>query len=281
MKSMPFNSGQLQGGPITARDAMRQLSRFLSTSRSGRALSGLIGVVVFVALWKFAEASGWAQRGTIPDPFKVPAALMAEWHAGRLLPAIESSLVHYVWGLSLGTAFGLAVGTLAALSTRADALLGWLVRILRPIPPLAWVVFAIAWFKVSHAGAAFVIAIGVFWVNYFATYSAVRGVDPKFYELARAFRQSGHFTRLLGVTLPAAAPGIFSGVRTGVGQAWMTLIAAELLGVPGMGQEMNAAAGVGAYDTVVVYMLVISLIYTLCDTAFVQLEKKALQWRPS
>jgi NitT/TauT family transport system permease protein len=109
----------------------------------------------------------------------------------------------------------------------------------------------------------------------------VRGVDPKYYELARAFRQNGPFVRLIDVTLPAAAPGIFAGVRTGVGQAWMTLIAAELLGVPGMGQEMNAAAGVGAYDTVVVYMLVISLIYTLCDTAFMQLEKKALQWRPS
>jgi len=261
--------------------ARATVARFLATSRTGRAISGLIGVIIFVAIWKFAQASGWAHRGTIPDPFKVPAALLTEWRAGRLLPAIESSLVHYVWGLAMGTALGLGVGALAALSTRADALLGWLVRILRPIPPLAWVVFAIAWFQVSHAGAAFVIAIGVFWVNYFATYSAVRGVDPKYYELARAFRQNGPFVRLIDVTLPAAAPGIFAGVRTGVGQAWMTLIAAELLGVPGMGQEMNAAAGVGAYDTVVVYMLVISLIYTLCDTAFMQLEKKALQWRPS
>lgn len=60
----------------------------------------------------------------------------------------------------------------------------------------------------------------------------------------------------------------------------MTLIAAELLGVPGMGQEMNAAAGVGAYDAVVVYMLTISLVYTLCDFAYGQLEKRVLQWRP-
>ncbi|MGE8639922.1 MAG: ABC transporter permease, partial [Achromobacter sp.] len=63
-------------------------------------------------------------------------------------------------------------------------------------------------------------------------------------------------------------------------QAWMTLIAAELLGVPGMGQEMNAAAGVGAYDAVVVYMLIISLVYTICDLAFSAVEGKVLQWRP-
>ena len=59
----------------------------------------------------------------------------------------------------------------------------------------------------------------------------------------------------------------------------MTLIVAELLGVPGMGQEMNAAAGVGAYDAVVVYMLIISLVYTLCDLAFSMVESKVLQWR--
>lgn len=256
-------------------------SHFLTKTRAGRALLGFVGVVAFVTVWKFAQASGWAQKGTIPDPFLLPRALSDEWRAGRLLPAIQSSLIHYVWGLSLGTLCGLLMGVSAALSSWVDALHAWLARILRPIPPLAWVVFAIAWFKVSHAGAAFVIAIGVFWINYFATYSAVRGVDPKYYALARAFGQDGYLTQTLSVTLPCAAPGIFSGMRTGIGQAWMTLIAAELLGVPGMGQEMNAAAGVGAYETVVIYMLAISLVYTLSDTIFGLIEKRALQWRPS
>ena len=121
----------------------------------------------------------------------------------------------------------------------------------------------------------------MFWVNYFASYSAVRNVDPKYYELSRAFGQSGFLRQALQVTLPAAAPGIFSGMRTGIGQAWMTLIAAELLGVPGMGQEMNSAAGVGAYEAVVVYMLIISLVYTLSDTLFAQIENRVLKWRPS
>lgn len=260
---------------------MSQQVHPFARSRWGRALLGLAGVVAFVALWKYAQTAGWAAVGTIPDPFKLPQALADEWTSGRLLPAILSSLVHYGWGLAIGTFLGFLVGTLAASSSLVDALHSWLARILRPIPPLAWVVFAIAWFKVSHAGAAFVIAIGVFWVNYFATYSAVRNVDPKFYELARAFGQGGYLRQALQVTLPGAAVGIFSGIRTGIGQAWMTLIAAELLGVPGMGQEMNAAAGVGAYEAVVVYMLIISLVYTLSDTLFGFIEKRVLTWRPS
>ena len=74
---------------------------------------------------------------------------------------------------------------------------------------------------------------------------------------------------------------ILAGLRTGVGQAWMTLIAAELLGVPGMGQEMNAAAGVGAYDAVVIYMLAISAVYSASDFLFGLVEDRVLRWRPS
>ncbi|KAF0675015.1 ABC transporter permease [Profundibacterium mesophilum] len=246
-----------------------------------RALAGAAGLVAFVLLWKAAGTFGWVNPGTMPDPFAVPAAAWDEIASGRLLPAVGSSMVHYVWGLALGSVLGVAVGLAAATMPRLDAAHAWLARILRPIPPLAWVVFAIAWFKVSHAGAAFVISIGVFWVNYFATYAAVRNVDPRFYELARAFGHGGYFKLNRSVTLPAASPGILSGLRTGVGQAWMTLIAAELLGVPGMGQEMNAAAGVGAYEAVVVYMLAISLVYTLSDAVFSFFEERILSWRPS
>mgnify|MGYP003671987839 CR=1 FL=1 len=246
-----------------------------------RALMGLAGLVLFVGLWKSAQFFGWMRPGTVPDPFRLPAAFMDEWRTDRLLPAIGSSMIHYVWGLGLGSLAGVLIGFLAATNRTFDELHGWVARILRPIPPLAWVIFAIAWFKVSHAGAAFVISIGVFWVNYFATASAVRNLDPRLDELARAFGHGSFLRRHWTVTLPGAAPAIFSGLRTGVGQAWMTLIAAELLGVPGMGQEMNAAAGVGAYDAVVVYMLAISLVYSLSDWVFGLVEGRILKWRPS
>lgn len=241
---------------------------------------GITGLLLFIAIWKAAGYLGWVRQGTMPDPFLVPRAFVDEWMSGRLWPAIASSLVHYCWGLAIGTFMGIAVGGFAATQRLFDELHAWLARVLRPIPPLAWVVFAIAWFQVSHAGAAFVISIGVFWVNYFATYSAIKDVDPRFYELAEAFEQGSYLKRTVQITLPAAAPGAFAGIRTGVGQAWMTLIAAELLGVPGMGQEMNSAAGVGAYEAVVVYMLAISAVYALSDIVISRIENQVLRWRP-
>lgn len=245
-----------------------------------RVVLGLGGLAAFLLLWKISGDLEWVRRGTMPDPFLVPEAARDEWASGRLLPAIGSSLIHYVWGLSVGTFFGFLIGALAATLRWFDEAHYYLARLLRPIPPLAWVVFAIAWFQVSHAGAAFVISIGVFWVNYFATYTAVQNIDPRYYELARAFGQGPYFKRTLKVTLPASAPGVMGGMRAGVGQAWMTLIAAELLGVPGIGQEMNSAAGVGAYEAVVVYMLAISFVYALSDMLFSAVENMVLKWRP-
>lgn len=248
--------------------------------RMRRVTLGVLGIVTFVALWKLARDLAWVKPGTLPDPLAIPHAAWLEWTSGRLPSAVEASLIHYVWGLTLGTLFGFLVGALAATLRWFEEFHLYLARILRPIPPLAWVVFAIAWFQVSHAGAAFVISIGVFWVNYFATYSAIQNVDPRYYELARAFGHASYLPRTFKVALPAALPGTLGGMRTGVGQAWMTLIAAELLGVPGMGQEMNSAAGVGAYDAVVVYMLAISVVYAVSDMIFAAVERRLLQWRP-
>ena len=145
----------------------------MTIDRTRQIALGLAGLLAFLAFWKASGTLGWVRRGTMPDPLLVPSAALDEWRSGRLVPAIWSSLIHYVWGLGLGSALGFVVGALAATTRWFDETHRYLARVLRPIPPLAWVVFAIAWFQVSHAGAAFVISIGVFWVNYFATYSGL------------------------------------------------------------------------------------------------------------
>ena len=98
----------------------------LTRSRWGRALLGFIGVATFVSLWKYAQVSGWAAAGTIPDPFRLPQALADEWTSGRLMPAVLSSLIHYVWGLAIGTFLGFLVGALTASSSLLTRYtLGW------------------------------------------------------------------------------------------------------------------------------------------------------------
>jgi sulfonate transport system permease protein len=158
--------------------------------------------------------------------------------------------------------------------------LSWVVRLLRPIPNLAWAPFAIIWFGVDQANAVFIISIGVFWIAFFAALGAVRGVDRDLIEVADAFGFRSAPERLVKVLLPAATPGILIGLRTALGQAWMAVVAAELSGVSGLGSRMMQASSLLATDIVVVYMLTMAALYGIMDAGFIALQNRLLKWKP-
>jgi NitT/TauT family transport system permease protein len=60
------------------------------------------------------------------------------------------------------------------MSVTLEAALSWVVRVLRPIPGLAWVPFAILWFGIDPTAAIFIIGIGVFWIYFAALGAGVR-----------------------------------------------------------------------------------------------------------
>ena len=59
----------------------------------------------------------------------------------------------------------------------------------------------------------------------------------------------------------------------------MTVVAAELFGITGIGQRMNEAAGLLATEVVIVYMLTIALLYSLSDMLFVAAQNRVLRWQ--
>jgi ABC-type nitrate/sulfonate/bicarbonate transport system permease component len=244
-----------------------------------RSLSGAAGLVVFLAGWEITARSGIVPSSLLPAPLGVPATLMSEISLGQWHKMVLASLQHYLIGLLIGSVLGVVVGMAVALFPRVDAAQAWVARLLRPIPPLAWIPFAIIWFGISETAAAFIISIGIFWINYFTANAAVRAVDPDLLELARSFGHRSLPAQLRKVIIPAAMPGILSGLRAGLGQGWMTVVAAELFGITGIGQRMMEAAGLLATEVVIVYMLTIALLYGVSDMLFVALQNRLLRWQ--
>ncbi|RVU16819.1 ABC transporter permease [Methylobacterium oryzihabitans] len=247
--------------------------------RRTAALLPLAGLAAFFCLWEAVPRAGLVNPAFLPPPSAVPEAFLRELRSGQWLAAIGGSLGHYLLGLGLGIGLGLAAGTLTGLFRTAEGLTAWVVRVLRPVPGLAWVPFAIIWFGVSPAAAVFIVAVGVFWIVYFASHGAIRGVDRDLVELAEAFGFRSAPERLVKVVWPAAVPGILVGVRTAIGQAWMAVVAAEIFGVAGLGQRMMQASTLLATEIVVVYMLTMALLYGVFDAAFTALQRRMLRWR--
>ena len=248
------------------------------TRRRAVALAAF-GLAVFLAIWQLAPALGLVSASILPPPSVLPQAFLRELSSGVWLSAMLTSLSHYLAGLVIGCLLGVGLGVATGMSLTLDAALAWVIRVLRPIPGLAWVPFAILWFGIDATAAIFIIGVGVFWISYFAAHGAVRAVDRDLIELAEAFGFRRPDQKLVKVILPAAAPGILAGLRTALGQAWMAVVASEIFGVPGLGQRMMQAANLLASDIVVIYMATMAGLYGLFDTGFVALQSWLLRWK--
>ncbi|MGI9385492.1 MAG: ABC transporter permease [Methyloligellaceae bacterium] len=237
------------------------------------------GLVAFLLVWEGIARSGLMETHLLPPPSTIPPTLLSEIEEGIWQAMVFASLRHYTIGFVLGSVLGVTLGVAVALFEKVEASQAWLARVFRPIPPLAWIPFAIIWFGISETAAAFIISIGIFWINYFTAMAAVQAVDKDLIEVARAFGHRSFFALLRKVILPGAAPGILSGLRAGLGQGWMTVVAAELFGIAGIGQRMIEASGLLASEVVVLYMFSIALLYGISDYIFVRVQDRILEWQ--
>lgn len=238
---------------------------------------GALGVATFLLVW---EVASWFNPAyVLPSPQAVAAVFVVELRSGAMLTALTASVTHWLPGTVIGTTLGITLGVTMAYSDFADDLATPLVRVLRPVPPLALIGFAIAWIGLNHAGSAFIIAAGAFWINYYAAYGGVDGVSEEFLDVAKSLGVDTDLGLIRRVVLPAALPEIITGIRTGIGRCWMLIIAAELMGVPGIGRELYTASQNLSVDAVLAYILVMSLVYLVLDTGIGAVQKRVLAWQ--
>ena len=265
----------------------------LSEWNAVRIVRGLLGTSGFLAVWWIASsfvepsyllpgpaaaAAAFIEQLTTTTTFTVPM-VGSEISASRMVAKLVQSLLHYLPGLFVGASLGIALGVALGWSGRLDDALTPVIRILRPIPPLAWIVFAIVWFGIGHVGAAFIVFIGAFWINFYGAYSGVEGAPDLLREVGSNLGVTGDLEMIRYVVLPSAAPQILTSVRTSIGRCWMIVVGAELFGAPGVGYEIINASNNLAMDTSVAYMLVISLVFLVTDGAFRRAEGRLLAWR--
>jgi NitT/TauT family transport system permease protein len=257
-----------------------------------RLVRGALGTVAFLAAWHVAAlstpifllpspievASAFVVELTAPEPFVAPV-IGAELTLTRLPVKLIQSLYHYIPGLFVGGLAGIASGLALGWSRGLDDAFTPVTRMLRPIPPLAWIAFAIVWLGVNHTGAAFIVAIGAFWINFYNAYAGVEGVPEDLTEVAASLGVDDDLTMIRKVVVPSATPEIMTGIRTSIGQGWMIVVAAELFGAPGIGFEIINASQNLALDVSVAYMFVISLVFLVSDWAFRRVERRVLAWR--
>ncbi len=235
-------------------------------------------LLAVLALLGWGLAAWWADSPTLPGPSAVLAAAWLLAREGTLLEDIGASLGRVTVGFSAAAVAGVLLGAASAALGRWGRASRRILELLRPIPPIAWVPLAILRFGLGDPSAWFIVFLGAFFPIYIQVTIALADCPERWLELARSLGAPARLV-LWRVRLPAAMPQVVAGLRTGLGLAWTSLIAAELVGAQsGLGYRIQMHRLVLETEGVMVGMLCIGLLGALMALAASWLERRLVPW---
>jgi NitT/TauT family transport system permease protein len=192
------------------------------------------------------------------------------------------SLLHFGIGIISALVVGIPIGVAMGWFKTVNRILDPLIEIIRPIPPLAWIPFAIIWIGLNPMGAGFLIFIGAVFPIIINTYTGFKSVPRVYVEAAKVLGCNRDIELIRYVALPSALPSIAAGIRIAMGVGWMCLVAAEMIGVSrnGLGFKIWNHYYHHSIDLVLVYMLILGFLGLFIDRVLRHyLEGRLLKWR--
>ncbi|HPY59991.1 MAG TPA: ABC transporter permease [Methanospirillum sp.] len=242
----------------------------------------ILSISVLLVLWQILADEIVKNHFILPSFTDVIVAFFVLLFAGTLPMDFAVSMIHFFIGLGLSLLVGVPAGILIGWFPVANRLLDPIIEIIRPIPPLAWIPFAIVWFGLTDLAAGFVIFIGSVFPVLVNTYEGFRNIPRIFVEAGRMLGCTTNAALIRFIALPAALPHLAAGFRVASGVAWMCLVAAEMFGVSrfGLGQKIWWYYNLHQMDKVMVYMLILGFIGLIIDNIFrYAMNRTLLKWR--
>lgn len=189
---------------------------------------GALGLVSAWLGWELLVRAGVFTELLLPAPGAVVDAGRVAFSNGSLIEDALASLQRVAVGFGIGGGLGLLLGLVLGTSEGLHALVRPLVELLRPIPGIAWIPLAILWFGIGNPASYFIVAITCFFPVFIGSYDGFCSIPGRFRDVGRNLG-AGWLDTVRHIVIPGAMANILTGIRIGLGVAWATVIAAELV----------------------------------------------------
>jgi len=234
--------------------------------------------VALVVAWATATATGWVKSYQLASPRDVVRELGDLAASGVLWHDLGASITRVAAGFAIALIAALVLGAYVGGSRRGEALLDPTLQAIRAVPSLAWVPLILLWLGIGEVAKITLVAIGAFFPIYVALVSGIRGVDRKLIEVGRSFGLS-RFALVARVLVPATFPQLLVGARIGLTQAWLFLVAAELLAASsGLGFLLTDGQQTSRTDEILVAIVLFALCGKLSESAMRSAERRLVGW---
>lgn len=230
-----------------------------------------------LAVWWLLADAVFPQ--TLPNPWQVVSSGRQLAASGQLWGDIEPSLLRVIAGFVIGSLAAVPVGFGMGWYWLARGLMEPWVQFFRTIPPLALTPMIIVFFGIGETAKVIVIMLAAFLSTVIATYQGVRSTDVTLIKAARVLG-AGDWVIFRRVVVPATLPFIFTGARIGLGSAWATLVAAELVAAnSGLGYLMQTSEQYFDTAAIIVAIICIGVLGFLMDRLLLALEARLTRWQ--
>jgi NitT/TauT family transport system permease protein len=243
--------------------------------------------LLLLAIWHFATVN--TPASLIPPPYDVwqeledlaVGGINDDAYSRTLLTHLLASIGRVYGGFALALAVALPLGLLIGRVPLVRQLIDPTIQILRPVPVTAWLPLAMIIFGLGPRSAFFLVFLGAFYPILVNTIFGVRSVEPRLFEAASMLGCTGP-AQFFRVVLPAALPSIFTGMRLGLGFAWVVIVVGEMTGVQtGLGAIIMEARQLSRTEIVISGMIVIGVFGFLSDQLVMLIGKRLLKWSPA
>jgi NitT/TauT family transport system permease protein len=228
-------------------------------------------------LWQGTGLSYLSGEYQPPPGYPMPKSFSEAVKISDYGPAIAISIFRLFKGYFIAVALGLPLGLFVARFTLAEKTVGWLSLGLQALPSICWIPLALIWFGrySEEAPILFVTTMGAIFATVVAVADGIRNVPPLLSRAGRTLGARG--PRLyMAVLLPAALPGIVTGLKIGWSFAYRSLMAAELIvNAGGLGFLLQRDRDNGDADGVLATILIVLVIgIGIQGLIFTPLERK-------
>ena len=274
----------MNNAEMTNQQMVSQMKTERRRLRCRDAMLSVSGILLFLIIWEALVMLNLVDSRKlcgVLEVFKLFIVKLSDPNPdGAILTVnIWSSLQVVLTGYLLAIVIGIPLGWLMGWYRGFDAFMRPLFEIIRPIPPVSWIPLTIVWMGVGLTSKAFIVFFSAFVPCLINSYTGIRQTKEVLVNVGRTFGAS-NFTCFWKVGIPSSMTMTFAGIKVAIGNAWATLVAAEMLAASsGLGFMILMGRSYGRVDLIILGIVVIGVIGVIISALIGACENLVLRWK--
>ena len=269
---------------LTDEERIKKVQEDARKSKYQLTVLSIIGVLAFLLIWQFAVMGGLLPNRYVPMPSEVVKLFFVKWVdpnpdgavlGVHILASLQVALTGFFLAIIIGVPLGLFMGWFRGF----ESFMRPIFEILRPIPPVSWIPITIIWLGLGLQAKAFIVFFSAFVPCTINAYTGIRQPSPALINVAKVCGAS-NFTIFRKIGIPSAMTMTFAGIRVALGNAWATLVAAEMLAANvGLGYMIQQGRSFARPDIIILGIVVIGILGVIFTWLLGLVEGKVLGWK--